>query len=84
MFVTLLFLLQQGGHSDRHVCELCRVPESELWRRATFVRLLEGLSSLSFANVREDMIFMRPGLGELGVPAATLDEEHYQHLRRLG
>lgn len=83
MFVTVLALLVKGGPSDAFVCERCRMPDNQMWKRGALMHLIDGVSMLNFASVRADAIYVRPGLGAGAVSEQELGEEHYQYLRAL-
>ena len=83
MFVSVLLLLVKGGSSDSFVCERCRIPEDRMWKQATFMYLLDGISMLNFSTVRADAIYVRPGLSAGAVSEEELGEDHYDYLRTL-
>jgi hypothetical protein len=83
MFVTLLFLMRRGGASDRYVCEMCRIPESSWWTKATFSNMFRSLAGLNFESVRADAIYLRPGSDDGGVTPAELALEQYAYLKKL-
>lgn len=83
MFVSVLLLLVKGGSSDAFICERCRIPDESMWKRATFMYLLDGISMLNFSTVRGDAIYVRPGLSAGAVSEEELGEDHYDYLRTL-
>lgn len=84
MFVTLAFLLQKGGITDKFVCERCRIDENAMWTRQTFMYLLTAPQNFHFPSVRGDAMFVRPGLApDHGVTEEELGEEHYEYVKTL-
>ena len=82
-FLTLLFLLAKGGATDRFICEHCRMSEDFMWRKGTFMYLLDAIPTMNFASVRSDAIYLRPGMGAPGVTEEELGLEHYSYLHTL-
>jgi len=83
MFMTMLVLMRKGSVSDRTVCELCRMPEEQMWQRQTMMRIIDGASQLNFSQVRGDALYLRPGLSTGSVTEEELGEEHYEYLNQL-
>ena len=61
----------------------CEIPEGNLWKRATFRRLLGVVRQLSFASVKSDCIYMTPRDHDWSLTASDLAEEKYRYLRPL-
>ncbi len=83
VFLTLLFLLGKGGATDRFLCERCRIPDDQMWQKATMMHLLDAVPLMNFSSVRSDAIYLRPGMGAPGVSEEELGEEHYAYLHAL-
>ena len=43
MTFTIALLLKAETPCARDVAKLCDIPEAQLWKKATFVRILRGL-----------------------------------------
>lgn len=81
--LTFVYLLAAGSPSDLEIRRTCDVPQSDLWRRPTFRRLLEAVQALSFASVKADAMYMIPRDTEWGLTADDLSTEKFQYLRVL-
>ena len=56
MTFTIALLLKAGTPCTRELSALCDVPEAQLWKRETFVKILRGLSKVNFAAVKSDVL----------------------------
>ncbi len=81
--LTMALLLVQGSPADRMLNDLCRIPDSVMWRRESFAKLLRGLSSVSFASVKGDVVYLIPRDEGWGLTAADLDHPKFEYLRPL-
>lgn len=82
-FVTLLVLMRRGGRADLFMEERTTMRPERLWRRDTFVRLLDAVAHLDFASVIGDSVFVCPGADELGLTDDELASELYAHLHDI-
>ena len=80
---TFVYLLAHGSPSDLSVRSACAVPDAALWTKQTFRRLLEVVSSLSFASVQSDAMYLAPRDDEWGLTAEDLAAAKYEYLRGL-
>lgn len=83
MTFTMAFLLQAGAPSVETLSERCTVPEHDLWRRATFKRLLEQLGYLNFGSVKGDVIYVIPGADGWGLTGSDLLLEKFHYFRDI-
>ena len=77
-------LLQHGTPSERSFSHACSVAEPDLWKRATFARLLHSLGMISWASVKADVIYLIPRDDRFGLTAEDLRAPKFEHLRPLG
>ena len=80
---TISLLLKADSESARSLANLCRVPEPDLWKKTTFVRILQGLSSVSFAAVKSDVLYLIPGDESWGLTAGDLTDPKFEYLRPI-
>ena len=83
MTFTIALLLAAGAPCSRQMASLCNVPESDLWRRETFVRILRGLSKVSYAAVKSDVLYLIPGDENWGLTEADLQQPKFEYLRQI-
>ena len=83
MTFTMALLMRYGSPCERHIGQLCAIPEAHLWHRATFSRILRGIPSLSFARVRADVAYLIPGNDAWGLSAADLRLPKFHYLRPI-
>jgi len=83
MFVTFAMLIEKGSASDTFVSEMCNVPEPDMWKRATFERMLSVPAQINFANLHREVLFIRPGTHPIGVTRTELEDEKYGYLRMI-
>ena len=84
MTFTLSLLLQHGTPSERSFALACNVRETDLWRRATFARLLDALGMISWASVKADVIYLIPRDETFGLTVEDLRAPKFEYLRPLG
>lgn len=84
MTFTLSMLLQHGTTSERAFAAACNVAEPDLWKRATFARLLNSIGMISFASVKGDVIYLIPRDETFGLTAEDLRAPKFEYLRPLG
>ena len=80
---TISLLLKAGEPSAGALARLCDIPERDLWKRSTFVRILRGLSSVSFAAVKSDVLYLIPGEDHWALTAADLEHDKFDYLRPI-
>jgi hypothetical protein len=80
---TMAFLLVQGTPGDMAMRELCSIPEADLWKRASFWRILGGLRSINFANVKSDCAYLIPRDPEWGLTPQDLAQPKFHYLRPI-
>ena len=83
MTFTIALLLVAGTPCARDLSRLCDIPEADLWKRATFVRILRGLSRVNFAAVKSDVLYLIPGDESWGLTAADLEQTKFDYLRKI-
>ena len=83
MTFTMAFLLVQNSPTDLALRRVCDIPEAQLWKRATFERILQGMSVLNFASVKSDVAYLIPRDAGWGLTADDLEHEKFEYLRPL-
>lgn len=83
MTFTMSLLLQRGTPSERAFAAACEINEPDLWKRATFARLLAALGMISFASVKSDVIYLIPRDEAFGLTAEDLRAPKFEYLRPL-
>jgi hypothetical protein len=83
MTFTISLLLKADTPCARELGQYCDIPEQDLWKKATFRRILKGLSKVSFAAVKSDVLYLIPGEPEWGLTAADLQAEKFEYLRQI-
>lgn len=82
VIVSLLFLIDGDTNTDRTLGERLDLPESDYFKHATFVRLLDSIPLINFVNVRADAVYIAPGSDQDGISALEL-REGWPHLKPL-
>jgi hypothetical protein len=80
---TMAFLLVQNSPTDLALRQLCNIPESQLWHRATFHRILSGLGVLNFASIQSDVAYLIPRDVGWGLTREDLAHPKFEYLRQL-
>ena len=57
---TMTFLMISPSPSDEAIRRLCEIPESDIWRRDVFGRILAGMGVINFASVQSDVMYLIP------------------------
>lgn len=83
MTFTMAFLIANGSACDHAVRQMCNVPEPDLWRKATFHRLLSGLGNLNFASIQSDVAYLIPRDDGWGLTQEDLAQPKFEYLRTL-
>ena len=83
MTFTVALLLAAGTPCARELQRLCRIPEQDLWKKTTFVRILKGLSRVSFAAVKSDVLYLIPGDASWGLTAEDLTHSKFHYFRDI-
>ena len=80
---TMTFLMVSPSPSDEAMSRLCSIPESYLWRRDVFGRILAGMGVINFASVQSDVMYLIPRDQDWGLTVDDLAEEKFEYLRAL-
>ncbi len=80
---TMAFLMIEGSHTDLAVRRLCDFPDSRLWHRDTFQKILWGLGVLNFASIKSDVSYLIPRDVGWGLTVEDLAQPKFQYLRPL-
>jgi hypothetical protein len=80
---TISLLLKADAPSVAALVKLCDIREQDLWKRSTFARILRGLSSVSFAAVKSDVLYLIPGEDHFALTAKDLEHEKFEYLREI-
>jgi hypothetical protein len=83
MTFTISLLLKADTPTARSMAKLCQIPERDLWKRKTFVRILRGLSCVSFAAVKSDVLYLIPRDETWGLTAGDLTDPKFEYLRPI-
>lgn len=80
---TISLLMDQHAQSVFGLKHVCAIPEAQLWQRGSFARILGGLSGLSFASVKSDVVYLIPRDDDWGLTAEDLREPKFHYLRQI-
>jgi hypothetical protein len=80
---TISLLLQAGAPSVEALAKVCSIPQRDLWKKATFLRILRGLSTVSFAAVKSDVFYLIPGEDHWALTARDLEDAKFEYLRPI-
>jgi hypothetical protein len=83
MTFTISLLLKADTPCARELGALCDIPDKDLWKKTTFVRILKGLSKVSFSAVKSDVLYLIPGEPDWGLTEADLKAEKFEYLRQI-
>jgi hypothetical protein len=83
MTFTISLLLKADAPSVQSLIKLCDIPEGDLWKKATFARILRGLTCVSFAAVKSDVYYLIPGEDHWGLTAKDLEDPKFEYLRQI-
>lgn len=83
MTFTISLLLQDDTHSSRQLMRLCEIPQPDLWKRKTFIKILSGLTCVSFAAVKSDVLYLIPGDDRWGLTRQDLAHSKFHYLRTV-
>ena len=83
MTFTIALLLAAGTPCTRDVAKFCNIPEAQLWKKSSFVRILRGLSRVNFAAVKSDVLYLIPGEETWGLTADDLEQPKFEYLRDI-
>lgn len=82
VIVSVLFLVDGGTKTDQTLGERCDRPESDYFKHATFVPLIDSIPLMNFVNVRADAVYVAPGSDKDGITELEL-REGWPHLKPL-
>ena len=80
---TMALLIVQDTPADKHMLDVCAIPEANLWRRETFARILRGMAHVSFASVKSDVMYLIPRDDEWALTLQDLQAPKFEYLRLL-
>jgi hypothetical protein len=83
MTFTIALLLMNGTSMERELADLCDVPDSVLWRKSTFTKILSNLRVVNFAFVKSDVFYLIPGDEAWGLTSADLQDPKFEYLRLI-
>ncbi len=83
MTLTMAFLIVQNSPTDLAMSSLCNIPVPDLWKRASFARILNGMGALSFSSVKSDVIYVIPGDDGWGLTSEDLADPKFEYLRAV-
>ena len=83
MTFTISLLLKADTATTRALAKLCNVPQPDLWKRKTFVRILRGLKNVSFGVVKSDVLYLIPRNEAWGLTAGDLTDPKFEYLRPI-
>jgi hypothetical protein len=83
MTFTISLLLKADTPSAQSLAKICFVQERDLWKRKTFLRILRGLKSVSYAAVKSDVLYLIPGHERWGLTAKDLEATKFEYLREI-
>jgi hypothetical protein len=80
---TMAMLILQGSPTDRMMKQVCNIPEAYLWHKETFARILRGMSQMSFASIKSDVLYLIPRDDDWALTAQDLAAPKFEYLRAL-
>ena len=80
---TMAMLILQESPTDKMMLQLTAIPEAALWHKETFARILRGMSAVSFASVKSDVMYLLPRDDEWALTAQDLQAKKFEYLRVL-
>jgi hypothetical protein len=83
MTFTMACLLVQGSDSERSLSRVCDIPQSMLWHRSSFERVLQGIRWINFAVVEADTMYLIPGDLGWGLTQSDLSAKKFEYLRPI-
>ena len=81
--VTTAFLLVKNSDCDRAIGSLLEIPDVDLWKRLTFLRVLEAMGTLNFASVQSDTVYLIPRDAERALTEEDLAHASFDYLRSV-
>jgi hypothetical protein len=83
MTFTMACLLVQGSDAERSISRVCDIPQSMLWHRSSFERVLQGIRWINFAVVEADTMYLIPGDLGWGLTQSDLSAKKFEYLRPI-
>ena len=83
MTFTVAILLEQGSECERYLAQLCETPQDQLWDRAAFLKVIQGLVYVNYAFVKADVLYVIPGDESWGLTQEDLDAKKFDYLRPI-
>jgi hypothetical protein len=80
---TMALLVLQDSPTDRMLFQLCSIPQAYLWHRETFARILRGISQVSFASVKSDVMYLIPRDDDWALTPQDLGAAKFEYLRPI-
>jgi hypothetical protein len=80
---TMTLLLVRPSPADEAIRQLCAIPETHLWRRDVFARILGGIGIVSFASVKSDVMYLIPRDDDWGLTVDDLAQPKFDYLRQI-
>ena len=81
--LTAAFLIKRDTDCDQALRSLTEIPESQLWKRASFARIFAGLGALNFASIKSDVVYLIPRDTGLGLTLEDLSKPDFDYLRPI-
>lgn len=83
MTFTISLLIRAHTQTAHSLSKLCNIRQSDLWHRKSFVRILSGLTCVSFSAVKSDVYYLIPGDENWGLTARDLQDPKFHYLRQI-
>jgi len=80
---TMAMLILQRSPTDFMMRGVCNIPETQLWQRETFARILRGVPRISFASVKSDVLYLIPRDDAWGLTLQDLQQSKFEYLRMV-
>ena len=80
---TMTFLMVRPSATDQAVSQLCKIPETHLWRRDVFGRILGGMGIINFASVKSDVMYLIPRDEDWSLTVDDLAQPKFNYLRTV-
>jgi hypothetical protein len=76
--------MAHGSAVDLALRSICQIPEPQLWHRATFHRILQGVfGALNFASIQSDVAYLIPRDPGWGLTSDDLVQPKFAYLRPI-
>lgn len=83
MTVTMAWLMVRGTPSERALAAMCDIPESQLWLRDSFMRVLASVAQINYASVEASTLYVIPNMPNWALTAEDMQHPKFEYLRPI-